>query len=122
VSCDFDMNKADFSVEVSSEVSETLHKAFWDSLEEQLSANCCFFGQALLSLLLPRHNQLRSQTEEAVGGELVRQAAERGALGVRGLTTDVLGTMARPRAPREVRKYEGCKAPQPQLSCSGGRR
>uniref|UniRef100_A0A8D0FKJ3 Uncharacterized protein n=1 Tax=Strix occidentalis caurina TaxID=311401 RepID=A0A8D0FKJ3_STROC len=99
-----------------------MHKAFWDSLEEQLSASPPVYtgNPALLLLLLPRHNQLRSQIEEALGRELVQQAAERGALGVRGLTMDVLGTMARPRAPHEVRKYEACKAPQPQLSCSGG--
>uniref|UniRef100_A0A8D0KWS4 Uncharacterized protein n=1 Tax=Strix occidentalis caurina TaxID=311401 RepID=A0A8D0KWS4_STROC len=71
-------------------LKETLHKAFWDSLEEQLSAS----PPALLLLLLPRHNQLRSQIEEALGRELVQQAAERGALGVRGLTMDYSKTDA----------------------------
>ncbi|NXN60932.1 TCP11 protein, partial [Rynchops niger] len=86
-----------------------LHKAFWDSPEEQLTASPpdytgaiqllqeirdhCFFGQALLSLLLPRHHQLRSQIEEALDMELIRQEADHEALDIRGLTMFVLGTM-----------------------------
>uniref|UniRef100_A0A8B9N001 T-complex 11 n=1 Tax=Accipiter nisus TaxID=211598 RepID=A0A8B9N001_9AVES len=84
-------------------VKETLHKAFWDNLEEQLSASPPDYTQAiqllqeikeaLLSLLLPRHNQLRGQIEEALDMELIRQEAEHGALDIHGLTTYVLGTM-----------------------------
>ncbi|KAM6044126.1 T-complex protein 11 homolog [Chlamydotis macqueenii] len=86
-------------------VKETLHRAFWGRLEEQLSASPPDYTraipllqeieEALLSLLLPQHNQI----EEALGTELVRQEAERGALGVHGLTAYILGTMARLCAP-----------------------
>ncbi|KAM6398813.1 LOW QUALITY PROTEIN: T-complex protein 11 homolog [Rhynochetos jubatus] len=105
-------------------VKKTLHKAFWDSLEEQLPASppdsapaiqlLQEIKEALLSLLLPRHNQLRTQIEEALDMELMRQEAEHGALDIRGLTTYVLGTMARLRAPirdEDVRGLQGLAGP-----------
>ncbi|XP_059687013.1 T-complex protein 11 homolog [Gavia stellata] len=101
-------------------VKETLHKAFWDSLEEQLSASPPDYTraiqllqeikEALLSLLLPRHNQLRSQIEEALDMELIRQEAEHGALDIHGLTMYVLGTMARLCAPTRDEEVRGLQS------------
>uniref|UniRef100_A0A8D0GBT0 T-complex protein 11 n=1 Tax=Sphenodon punctatus TaxID=8508 RepID=A0A8D0GBT0_SPHPU len=75
-----------------SSVKETLHKAFWDSLKEQLSASPPDYKHAikllqeikeiLLSLLLPRHSRLRNQIEEALDMGLIRQEAEHGALDI----------------------------------------
>ncbi|NXA39605.1 TCP11 protein, partial [Eudromia elegans] len=90
-------------------VKETLHRAFWDRLEEQLSASPPDYTQAiqllqeiketLLSLLLPRHNRLRGEIEAALDVELLRQEAEHGALDVGSVAARVLGTMAALCAP-----------------------
>ncbi|KAM9268622.1 LOW QUALITY PROTEIN: T-complex protein 11 homolog [Morus bassanus] len=100
-------------------VKETLHKAFWDSLEEQLSAHPPDYARAiqllqeikeallslLLSLLLSRHIQLRNQIEEALDVELIRQEAGHGALDIHSLTTCVLSTMARLCVPIDEETY-----------------
>ncbi|KAM6114464.1 LOW QUALITY PROTEIN: T-complex protein 11 homolog [Phoenicopterus ruber ruber] len=124
LSSDFNLQAAAFSPNgLENRVKETLHEAFWDSLEEQLSAGppdttraiqlLTETKEALLSLLLPRHSQLRSRIEEALEGELVRQEAERGALDIHGLTAYVLGTMERLRAP--IRDEEIRHIPVAQL-------
>ncbi|NXA18553.1 TCP11 protein, partial [Ibidorhyncha struthersii] len=118
---DFKLQAASFSPKsLANRVKETLHKAFWDSLEEQLSARPPDYTraiqllqeikEALLSLLLPRHHQLRSQIEEALDMELIRQEAEHGALDIRGLTTFVLGTMARLCAPIRDEEVQGLQS------------
>ncbi|KFQ79249.1 T-complex protein 11, partial [Phaethon lepturus] len=122
---DFQLQAASFSPKsLENRVKETLHKAFWDSLEEQLSASPPDYTwaiqllqeikEALLSLLLPRHNQLRNQIEEALDMELIRQEAEHGALDIHGLTMYVLGTMARLCAPvrdKEVQRLQSLTDP-----------
>ncbi|XP_010221617.1 PREDICTED: T-complex protein 11 homolog [Tinamus guttatus] len=90
-------------------VKEALHRAFWDRLKEQLSASPPDYTQAiqllqeikeaLLSLLLPRHDRLRRQIEEALDLELLRQEAEHGALDVGSVAARVLDTMAALCAP-----------------------
>ncbi|KAH0618816.1 hypothetical protein JD844_018303 [Phrynosoma platyrhinos] len=90
-------------------VKETLHKAFWDNLREQLSKMPPDYSHAvkllqeikeiLLSLLLPRQTRLQSQIEEALDMELIKQEAEHGALDIANLTTYILGTMAMLCAP-----------------------
>ncbi|NWJ08435.1 TCP11 protein, partial [Crypturellus undulatus] len=90
-------------------VKETLHRAFWDRLKEQLSATPPDYTQAiqllqeikeaLLVLLLPRHTRLRSQIEAALDLELIRQEAAHGALDVGSVAARVLGTMATLCAP-----------------------
>ncbi|NXF50495.1 TCP11 protein, partial [Oceanites oceanicus] len=118
---DFKLQVASFSPKsLENQVKETLHKAFWDSLEEQLSASPPDYTraiqllqeikEALLSLLLPRHNQLRSQIEEVLDMELIRQEAEHGALDIRGLTMYVLGTMARLCAPVRDEEVRGLQS------------
>ncbi|XP_074019636.1 T-complex protein 11 homolog [Numenius arquata] len=115
---DFKLQAASFSPKsLENRVKETLHKAFWDSLEEQLSASPPDYTGAiqllqeikegLLSLLLPRHHQLQSQIEEVLDVELIRQEAEHGALDIRGLATYVLGTMARLCAPVRDEEVQG---------------
>ncbi|KAM6040745.1 LOW QUALITY PROTEIN: T-complex protein 11 homolog [Theristicus caerulescens] len=117
---DFKLQAPSFSPKsLENRVKETLHKAFWDSLEEQLSASPPDYTraiqllqetkEALLSLLLPRHNQLRSQVEEALDMELTRQEAGREALDIHGLTT-VLGTVARLRAPIRDEEVQGLQS------------
>ncbi|KAM6370213.1 T-complex protein 11 homolog [Pluvialis apricaria] len=121
LSGDFKLQAASFSPKsLENRVKETLHKAFWDSLEEQLSAYPPDYSQAiqllqeikeaLLSLLLPRHHQLRRQIEEALDMELIRQEAEHGVLDIRGLTTFVLGTMARLCAPVRDEEVRGLQS------------
>ncbi|NWY54568.1 TCP11 protein, partial [Chionis minor] len=118
---DFKLHADSFSPEsLENRVKETLHKAFWDSLEEQLSASPPDYTRAiqllqeikevLLSLLLPRHRQLQSQIEEALDMELIRQEAEHGALDIRGLTVFVLGTMARLCAPIRDEEVQGLQS------------
>ncbi|NXW43849.1 TCP11 protein, partial [Nyctiprogne leucopyga] len=118
---DFKLQAASFSPKsLENIVKETLHKAFWDGLEEQLSASPPDYTraiqllqeikEALLSLLLPRHNQLRSQIEEALDMELIRQEAEHGALDIRALTVSVLGTMARLCAPVRDEEVRGLQS------------
>ncbi|NXH66095.1 TCP11 protein, partial [Hydrobates tethys] len=118
---DFKLQAASFAPKsLENQVKETLHKAFWDSLEEQLSASPPDYTraiqllqeikEALLSLLLPRHNQLRSQIEEALDMELIRQEAEHGALDIHGLTMYVLGTMARLCAPIRDEEVRGVQS------------
>ncbi|KAM6454854.1 T-complex protein 11 homolog isoform 1-T1 [Liasis olivaceus] len=92
-----------------SRVKETVHKAFWDNLREQLSKVPPDHSHAikllqeiketLLSLLLPRQTRLKSQIEEALDIELIKQEAEHGALDIPNLTTYILGTMAMLCAP-----------------------
>uniref|UniRef100_A0A670J6Y0 T-complex 11 n=1 Tax=Podarcis muralis TaxID=64176 RepID=A0A670J6Y0_PODMU len=92
-----------------SRVKETLHKAFWDILREQLSKTPPDYSHAikllqeiketLLSLLLPRQHRLQSQIEETLDMELIKQEAEHGALDIPNLTAYILGTMAMLCAP-----------------------
>ncbi|NXI65205.1 TCP11 protein, partial [Anseranas semipalmata] len=118
---DFKLQMVNFSPHsLENRVKETLHKAFWDSLKEQISASPPDYTQAiqllqeikeaLLSLLLPRHNQLRSQIEEALDMELIRQEAEHGALDIRGLTMYILGTMAMLCAPVRDEEVRGLQS------------
>ncbi|XP_043447163.1 T-complex protein 11 homolog [Prionailurus bengalensis] len=105
-------------------VKETMHNAFWDHLKEQLSATPPDFSCALellkeikeilLSLLLPRQNRLRSDIEEALDTELLKQKAEHGALDVPHLSKYILDTMTLLCAPvrdEAVQKLENITDP-----------
>ncbi|XP_019402288.1 PREDICTED: T-complex protein 11 homolog [Crocodylus porosus] len=107
---DFKVQQVNFAPNsLESRVKETLHKAFWDSLKEQLSTSPPDYAHAiwllqeiketLLSLLLPRQTRLRSQIEAALDMELIRQEAEHGALDIPNLTMYILSTMAMLCAP-----------------------
>uniref|UniRef100_A0A8C9I6D8 T-complex 11 n=5 Tax=Piliocolobus tephrosceles TaxID=591936 RepID=A0A8C9I6D8_9PRIM len=105
-------------------VKETVHNAFWDHLKEQLSATPPDFSCALellkeikeilLSLLLPRQNRLRTEIEEALDTDLLKQEAEHGALKVLYLSKHVLNMMALLCAPvrdEAVQKLENITDP-----------
>ncbi|XP_012502087.1 PREDICTED: T-complex protein 11 homolog isoform X2 [Propithecus coquereli] len=84
-------------------VKETMHNAFWDHLKEQLSAvppdfSCALellkeIKEILLSLLLPRQNRLRTEIEEALDMDFLKQKAEHGALDVPYLSKYILNMM-----------------------------
>ncbi|XP_044872127.1 T-complex protein 11 homolog isoform X2 [Mauremys mutica] len=125
VNRDFKLQEVNFSPSsLESRVKETLHKAFWDSLKEQLSASPPDYThviqllqeikETILSLLLPRHSRLRGQIEEALDMELITQEAEHGALDIPNLTMYILGTMAMLCAPirdEEVQRLRGVTDP-----------
>lgn len=73
-----------------------------------------FPGQILLSLLLPRQNRLRTEIEEALDTDLLKQEAEHGALKVLYLSKYVLNMMALLCAPlrdEAVQKLENITDP-----------
>nr|XP_032648481.1 T-complex protein 11 X-linked protein 1-like isoform X3 [Chelonoidis abingdonii] len=125
VNRDFKLQEVNFSPNsLESRVKETLHKAFWDSLKEQLSASPPVYThviqllqeikETILSLLLPWHSRLRGQIEEALDMELITQEAEHGALDIPSLTMYILGTMAMLCAPvrdEEVQRLQGVTDP-----------
>nr|XP_030726985.1 T-complex protein 11 homolog isoform X3 [Globicephala melas] len=105
-------------------VKETMHNAFWDHLEEQLLATPPDFSCALellkeikeilLSLLLPRQNRLRSEIEEGLDMNLLKQEAEHGALNVPRLSKYILNMMTLLCAPirdEAVQKLENVTDP-----------
>ncbi|XP_057555625.1 T-complex protein 11 homolog isoform X3 [Hippopotamus amphibius kiboko] len=105
-------------------VKETMHNAFWDHLKEQLLATPPDFSCALellkeikeilLSLLLPRQNRLRSEIEEALDMDLLKQEAENGALNVPHLSKYILNMMTLLCAPvrdEAVQKLENITDP-----------
>ncbi|XP_060045649.1 T-complex protein 11 homolog isoform X2 [Erinaceus europaeus] len=85
-------------------IKETMHNAFWDHLNEQLSSTPPDFSCALellkeikeilLSLLLPRQSRLRSEIEEALDMDFLKQKAEHGTLSVPHLSKHILNMMA----------------------------
>ncbi|XP_015279441.1 PREDICTED: T-complex protein 11 homolog [Gekko japonicus] len=109
VNHDFRLQEVNLPNSLESRVKEAMHKAFWDSLKEQLSKTPPDYSHAirliqeikenLLSLILPRQTRLRNQIEEALDMELIKQEAEHGALDIPSLTTYILGMMAMLCAP-----------------------
>lgn len=98
-------------------VKEIVHRAFWDSLQAQLSLSPPDYTHAitllqevkeiLVSLLLPGHTRLRAQLEEVLDLVLIRQQAEHGAVDLHRLSGYIVGTMASLCAPvrdPEIRK------------------
>ncbi|XP_013772949.1 T-complex protein 11-like protein 1 [Limulus polyphemus] len=91
------------------QVKKIVHQAFWDLLEEELKEDPCNYTQAmvllhdvkegLMSLLLPQHNRLRTEIEEVLDVNLIKQQAEKGVLDVQKYAHFVLSVMARLCAP-----------------------
>jgi hypothetical protein len=107
-----------------------MHNDFWDHLKDQLSAtppdfNCALellkeIKEILLSLLLPRQSRLRSEIEEALDMEFLKQEAERGALNVSCLSKYILNVMTLLCAPvrdEAVQKLENITDPIRLLRC-----
>eukprot|EP00058_Branchiostoma_floridae_P008394 XP_002593882.1 hypothetical protein BRAFLDRAFT_214749 [Branchiostoma floridae] len=94
---------------VEKQVKETVHRAFWDALREELAEEPQTFQHAinllgevkemLVSLLLPQHSRLRAQINEVLDLDLIAQEAEHGALDVNRCARFVIDTMGRLCAP-----------------------
>uniref|UniRef100_A0A8C5JZ72 T-complex 11 n=1 Tax=Jaculus jaculus TaxID=51337 RepID=A0A8C5JZ72_JACJA len=105
-------------------VKETMHNDLWDHLKEQLSAvppdfSCALellkeIKEILLSLLLPRQNRLRSEIEEALDMDFLKQQADSGDLNVSYLSKYILNMMVLLCAPvrdEAVQKLENISDP-----------
>uniref|UniRef100_A0A3B4FAK9 T-complex 11 n=1 Tax=Pundamilia nyererei TaxID=303518 RepID=A0A3B4FAK9_9CICH len=105
-------------------VTEIVHRAFWDSLQEQLNSDPPNYSHAVLllqevktmlqSLLLPAHVRLRSQLDEVLDMDLIGQEVDHGALDLHRLAEFVINTMASLCAPvrdPEVRALRDLKEP-----------
>ncbi|XP_022617114.1 T-complex protein 11-like protein 1 [Seriola dumerili] len=105
-------------------VTEIVHRAFWDSLQEQLNSDPPNYDHAVIllqevktmlqSLLLPGHVRLRSQLDEVLDMELIRQEVDHGALDLHRLAGYIINTMASLCAPvrdPEVRALRDLKDP-----------
>uniref|UniRef100_H3B4B6 T-complex 11 n=1 Tax=Latimeria chalumnae TaxID=7897 RepID=H3B4B6_LATCH len=105
-------------------VKKIVHRAFWDSLQTQLSATPPDYShaikllqeikEALLSLLMPGHHRLRTQINEALDVELIRQQAEHNALDIPRLSrfiVSTMGTLCAPVRDEEVKKLKGVSDP-----------
>ncbi|KAM6947710.1 T-complex protein 11-like protein 2 [Lycodopsis pacificus] len=90
-------------------VTEIVHRAFWDSLQEQLTSDPPNYSHAVIllqevktmlqSLLLPGHVRLRAQLDEVLDMELIRQEVDHGALDLHRLAGYIIDTMASLCAP-----------------------
>ncbi|XP_054906180.1 T-complex protein 11-like protein 1 [Poeciliopsis prolifica] len=105
-------------------VTDIMHRAFWDCLQEQLSSDPPNYSQAVIllqelktmlgSLLLPGHIRLRSQLDEVLDMELIQQQVQHGALDLCRLAGFVINMMASLCAPvrdPEVRALRDLKEP-----------
>ncbi|XP_072308257.1 T-complex protein 11-like protein 1 [Eucyclogobius newberryi] len=90
-------------------VSEIVHRAFWDCLQQQLNSVPPDYSHAMIllqevktlleSLLLPGHVRLRAELDEVLDMELVKQEVSHGALDLSRLAAYVINTMASLCAP-----------------------
>ncbi|XP_041638568.1 T-complex protein 11-like protein 2 [Cheilinus undulatus] len=90
-------------------VTEIVHRAFWDSLQEQLNSDPPNYSHAVVllqevktmlqSLLLPGHVRLRAQLDEVLDMDLIRQQVDHGALDLHRLSGYIINTMAALCAP-----------------------
>ncbi|CAJ1050212.1 T-complex protein 11-like protein 1 [Xyrichtys novacula] len=105
-------------------VSQIVHRAFWDGLQEQLNSDPPNYNHAVVllqevktmlqSLLLPGHIRLRSQLDEVLDMDLIRQEVDHGALDLPRLSGYIINTMASLCAPvrdPEVRALRDLKDP-----------
>ncbi|XP_073325402.1 T-complex protein 11-like protein 1 [Pagrus major] len=90
-------------------VTEIVHRAFWDCLQEELNSDPPNYDHAVVllqevktmlqSLLLPAHVRLRSQMDEVLDMELIQQEVNHGALDLHRLAGYIINTMASLCAP-----------------------
>ncbi|XP_071792101.1 T-complex protein 11-like protein 1 isoform X1 [Asterias amurensis] len=88
---------------------DIVHKAFWDTLRQQLEDDpptydhsITLLGEVkelLVSILLPHHDRLRTQIEEGIDLPLIQQQAEHGILDVHHYGNFIINTMANLCAP-----------------------
>ncbi|XP_046881960.1 T-complex protein 11-like protein 1 isoform X2 [Hypomesus transpacificus] len=105
-------------------VTEVVHRAFWDVLQEQLSSCPPNYSHAvtllqevkatLLSLLLPGHARLRAQLDEVLDLPLIQQQAHHGALDLPRLAayvTSTMGSLCAPVRDPDIRALQGLSDP-----------
>ncbi|XP_073954544.1 T-complex protein 11-like protein 1 [Choristoneura fumiferana] len=90
-------------------VKETMHRAYFDILREQLKADPPEYKQALVlledvkqglfSILLPRHTRIREMIEEVLDTEFIKQQAENNSLDFHKYAAFVIDLMAKLAAP-----------------------
>ncbi|CAG5054260.1 unnamed protein product [Parnassius apollo] len=90
-------------------VKETMHKAYFDILREQLNSDPPEYKQALIlledvkqglfSILLPRHTRIKEMIEEVLDGDFIKQQAENNSLDFDKYAKFVIDLMAKLAAP-----------------------
>lgn len=90
-------------------VKETMHKAYFDILREQLNSDPPEYKQALVlledvkqglfAILLPRHTRIREMIEEVLDTEFIKQQAENNSLDFHKYASFVIDLMAKLAAP-----------------------
>ncbi|KAJ8946275.1 hypothetical protein NQ318_023125 [Aromia moschata] len=90
-------------------IKDTMHKAFWDVLREQLAEDPPNYTQALnlleeirqglFALLLPQHTRIKQQISEILDTELIKQQAEKGILDFKHYAQYVISVMSKLCAP-----------------------
>ncbi|KAG7493657.1 hypothetical protein JOB18_014142 [Solea senegalensis] len=105
-------------------VTQIVHRAFWDSLQEQLNSHPPNYTHAVIllqevktmlqSLLLPGHVRLRSQLDEVLDMDLINQEVNHGILDLHRLAeyiTNTMGSLCAPVRDAEVRALRELKEP-----------
>ncbi|XP_057657005.1 T-complex protein 11-like protein 1 [Diorhabda carinulata] len=90
-------------------IKNTMHKAFWDILRQQLDEDPPVYTQALnlleeikeglFSVLLPQHTKIKQQISEVLDSDLIKQQAENGTLDFKNYANYVISVMAKLCAP-----------------------
>ncbi|VVD00337.1 T-complex protein 11-like protein 1 [Leptidea sinapis] len=90
-------------------VKETMHRAYFDLLREQLNSDPPEYKQALIlledvkqglfSILLPRHTRIKEMIEEVLDRDFIRQQAENNSLDFQKYAKFVIDLMAKLAAP-----------------------
>lgn len=90
-------------------VKETMHRAYFDILREQLNSDPPEYKQALVlledvkqglfSILLPRHTRIKEMIEEVLDADFIKQQAENNSLDFEKYATFVIDLMAKLAAP-----------------------
>ncbi|KAJ0172610.1 hypothetical protein K1T71_011749 [Dendrolimus kikuchii] len=90
-------------------VKETMHKAYFDILREQLNSDPPEYKQGLIlledvkqglfSIMLPRHTRIREMIEEVLDTDFIQQQAENNSLDFHKYATFVIDLMAKLAAP-----------------------
>ncbi|XP_050307825.1 T-complex protein 11-like protein 1 isoform X2 [Anthonomus grandis grandis] len=86
-------------------IKDTMHKAFWDILRQELNSDPPCYNQAfvlleevkqgLFDLLLPQHTKIKQQISEVLDIPLIKQQAEKGILDFSYYASYVISIMAR---------------------------
>lgn len=90
-------------------VKDTMHRAFFDILRNELNSDPPEFKQALVlledvkmglfSILMPRHTNIRQMIEEMLDAEFIKQQVENGALDFHKYSSFVIDMMSKLAAP-----------------------